>query len=415
MLGLPVSLLIPRVVGVRLTGDLPAGSTATDVVLTLTELLRRHGVVGSFLEFHGEGVGAVPMANRVTIGNMSPEFGSTCAVFPIDGETLAYLRATGRPEAHVALVEAYAKQQGLWHDPAVPPRFSEDLELDLSTVVPSIAGPTRPQDRVALSRSKAAFRSVLPQFTSAPGAAGVPVSLPGGTVTELRHGHVVIAAITSCTNTSNPDVMVAAGLPARNAVQAGLTVKPWVKTSMAPGSTVVTDYYQRAGLLPFLEQLGFHLVGYGCTTCNGNSGPLSPAISAAVQEHGTVVAAVLSGNRNFEGRINPDVQLGYLASPPLVIAYALAGTVDWDPATDPVGTAPDGRAVHLSDLWPSAAEVARVVGDSLSRELFTDNYADILAGDERWRALPAPRGEVFAWDPDSVAGSDRRPVANCAR
>ena len=360
MLGQPVSMLIPRVVGFRLTGELPAGATATDLVLTITELLRQHGVVGKFVEFYGDGVAAVPVANRATIGNMSPEFGSTCAIFPIDEETLTYLRLTGRPAAQVALVEAYAREQGLWHDPARPARYSEQLQLDLATVVPSLAGPKRPQDRVALSDAKAAFRDSLGAYVHTAGLdngiadtfpASDPVSgfderpsdparvtLDDGTETEVDHGSVVIAAITSCTNTSNPSVMVGAALLAKKAVEAGLERKPWVKTTLAPGSKVVMDYYERAGLTPYLEKLGFNLVGYGCTTCIGNSGPLSEGVSAAVAEHDLAVVSVLSGNRNFEGRINPDVKMNYLASPPLVVAYALAGTMDLDLTTEPIGT-----------------------------------------------------------------------------
>jgi aconitate hydratase len=441
MLGQPVSMLIPKVVGFKLTGSVPAGATATDVVLTITQMLRKHGVVGKFVEFYGEGVTAVPLANRATIGNMSPEFGSTCAIFPIDDVTLEYLRLTGRGDDEVALVEAYAKEQGLWHNAEIEPRFSEYLELDLSTVVPSIAGPKRPQDRVALSEAKEGFRGALADYATnddqadvdpselgsfpasdAPnghghtddnphvphgaGAAGRPVkktkiSLNGQEV-ELDHGHVVIASITSCTNTSNPSVMLAAALLAKNAVDKGLTSKPWVKTSLAPGSKVVTDYYDKAGVTPYLEKLGFHLVGYGCTTCIGNSGPLPEEVSAGVQEADLAVVSVLSGNRNFEGRINPDVKMNYLASPPLVIAYALAGTMDFDFETDPLGQDTNGNDVFLKDIWPTADEVEKVIASSINREMFTKDYADVFAGDERWQSLPTPEGKVFDWDPEST-------------
>ena len=426
MLGQPISMLIPQVVGFKLTGELPSGATATDLVLTITELLRRHGVVGKFVEFHGDGVAAVPVANRATIGNMSPEFGSTCAIFPIDPETLTYLRLTGRPDEQIALVEAYAKEQGLWHDPAAPAaRYSQQLELDLGSVVPSLAGPKRPQDRVALSDAKHSFREALGAYVHQPGldngiAATFPasdpvsgglddrpsspaqVTLEDGTQTSVDHGSVVIAAITSCTNTSNPFVMVGAALLARNAVEAGLSRKPWVKTTLAPGSKVVMDYYERAGLTPYLDKLGFNLVGYGCTTCIGNSGPLPEAISAAVAENDLAVVSVLSGNRNFEGRINPDVKMNYLASPPLVVAYALAGTMDLDLTTQPLGTGSDGKPVYLADLWPSPAEIEEVVRGSVAPEMFSRDYADVFAGDERWQALEVPAGEVFAWDEDST-------------
>jgi aconitate hydratase len=408
MLGQPVSMLIPRVVGFRLTGQIPAVATATDVVLTITEQLRAHGVVGKFVEFYGEGVGAVPLANRATIGNMSPEFGSTCAIFPIDDVTLDYLRLTGRSDAQVALVEAYAKEQGLWHDPAREPRFSETLELDLSTVVPSIAGPKRPQDRVLLSESKAAFRQSVTAYAGSPGPGGaagssgpVTIGLAGGPV-EIGHGAVAIASITSCTNTSNPSVMVGAGLLARNAVARGLTSKPWVKTSLAPGSKVVTGYLAEAGLTPYLDKLGFQLVGYGCTTCIGNSGPIIAEVSKAVQDNDLAVVAVLSGNRNFEGRISPDVKMNYLASPPLVIAYALAGTMDFDFEAEPLGRDGDGVDVYLRDLWPTPAEVDQVVSGALSREMFTRDYADVFTGDARWRSLPTPTGDTFDWAPDST-------------
>jgi len=446
MLGQPVSMLIPRVVGFKLSGAIPPGVTATDVVLTITQQLREHGVVGKFVEFYGDGVAQVPLANRATIGNMSPEFGSTCAIFPIDDVTIDYLRLTGRGDAEVALVEAYAKEQGLWHDPAAPPVFSEYLELDLSTVVPSIAGPKRPQDRIELAEAKESFAtSILDYVDSAqaaaftgldesvretfpasdPIAAGehldssqaptrvahgdvgnrphrrVPVTLANGADTELDHGSVVIASITSCTNTSNPSVMLAAALLARNAVEKGLTAKPWVKTSMAPGSKVVTDYYEKAALWPYLEKLGFHLVGYGCGTCIGNSGPLPEEVSAIVNEHDLAVVSVLSGNRNFEGRINPDVKMNYLASPPLVIAYALAGTMDFDFETEPLGFA-GGDPVFLRDIWPAPEEVQATMDSAIDREMFTADYADVFAGDDRWRALQTPKGVTFAWDPEST-------------
>jgi aconitate hydratase len=418
-------MLIPKVVGFRLTGELPAGATATDLVLTITELLRKHGVVGKFVEFHGDGVAAVPVANRATIGNMSPEFGSTCAIFPVDAETLAYLRLTGRPADRIALVEAYAKEQGLWHEPGSShARYSEELQLDLSTVVPSIAGPKRPQDRVALTDAKNAFRDALGSFVHAPSldngiadtfpasdpvatmqqrpSARAEVTLEDGTVTQVDHGSVVIAAITSCTNTSNPSVMVGAALLAKKAVEAGLERKPWVKTTLAPGSKVVMDYYERAGLTPYLEKLGFSLVGYGCTTCIGNSGPLPEAISAAVADNDLAVVSVLSGNRNFEGRINPDVKMNYLASPPLVVAYALAGTMDIDLTTEPIGTGSSGQPVYLSDLWPSPAEIEAIVETSVAAEMFTRDYADVFSGDERWQELDVPPGDTFAWEDSST-------------
>ena len=425
MLGQPVSMLIPKVVGFRLTGELPSGATATDLVLTITELLRKRGVVGKFVEFHGDGVAAVPVANRATIGNMSPEFGSTCAIFPIDQNTLDYLALTGRPREQIALVEAYAKEQGLWHDPARETRYSEELSLDLSTVVPSIAGPKRPQDRITLADAKTAFRDALPNYVpetsldnglagtfpaSDPVAAGdgtrasnpIQVTLEDGTTTSVDHGSVVIAAITSCTNTSNPSVMVGAALLAKNAVDKGLNRKPWVKTTLAPGSKVVMDYYERAGLVPYLDKLGFNLVGYGCTTCIGNSGPLPPAISEAVNDNDLAVVSVLSGNRNFEGRINPDVKLNYLASPPLVVAYALAGTMDIDLVREPLGSDPDGRPVYLADLWPSPQEVAAVVRDAVAEEMFTRDYADVFHGDDNWRGLDIPAGDTFAWEKEST-------------
>ena len=401
MLGQPVSMLIPKVVGFKLSGAIPAGATATDVVLTITEMLRAHGVVGKFVEFYGEGVAEVPLANRATIGNMSPEFGSTAAIFPIDEVTLDYLRLTGRSEERVRLVEAYTKAQGMWHDPAREPVYSEYLELDLSTVVPSIAGPKRPQDRIILSGAKESFQEVLPAYASQP-SKPTPVTLADGTTTELDHGHVAIASITSCTNTSNPSVMMAAGLLARNAVARGLRSKPWVKTSTAPGSQVVTDYYEKAGLWPALNELGFNVVGYGCATCIGNSGPLPAEVSQAVNDADLAVVSVLSGNRNFEGRINPDVKMNYLASPPLVIAYALAGTMDIDFATEPLGQDPEGRDVFLSDIWPDPTEVQAVIDATIDREMYTRDYADVFAGDERWQGLDTPEGDTFAWDEEST-------------
>ena len=401
MLGQSVSMLIPRVVGFRLTGSIPAGATATDVVLTITQMLRAHGVVGKFVEFYGEGVAQVPLANRATIGNMSPEFGSTAAIFPIDEVTLDYLRLTGRSEENVRLVEEYTKTQGMWHDPGREPVFSEYLELDLATVVPSIAGPKRPQDRIELSGAKASFERTLPTY-AAQAHKPTPVTLADGTLTELDHGHVAIASITSCTNTSNPSVMVAAGLLARNAVARGLRSKPWVKTSTAPGSQVVTDYYAKAGLWPALNALGFNVVGYGCATCIGNSGPLPEEISAAVNDADLAVVSVLSGNRNFEGRINPDVKMNYLASPPLVIAYALAGTMDFDFATQPLGRDEQGRDVFLKDIWPDPAEVQATIDATIDRQMYTRDYADVFAGDERWRGLDTPEGETFAWNEEST-------------
>jgi len=420
MLGQPISMLIPKVVGFRLTGSLPAAATATDLVLTITEMLRKHGVVGKFVEFGGDGVGEVPVANRATIGNMSPEFGSTCAIFPIDAATLDYLRLTGRPQAQVTLVEAYAREQGLWHDPSRVLRYSEELTLDLSTIVPSIAGPKRPQDRIELAHAKTAFRDALPAYTGGSGLNGtfpasdpvenddiratnpVAVTLEDGTNTHVDHGHVVIAAITSCTNTSNPFVMIGAALLAKKAVEKGLNRRPWVKTTLAPGSKVVMDYYERAGLLPYLDKLGFNLVGYGCTTCIGNSGPLPPAISSAVNENDLAVVSVLSGNRNFEGRINPDVKMNYLASPPLVVAYALAGTMDIDLDTDPLGTDTEGKPVYLADIWPAPDEVAAVVSQAVAAEMFTRDYADVFTGDDNWRGLDVPGGDTFTWDETST-------------
>ncbi|HEX6921522.1 MAG TPA: aconitate hydratase, partial [Actinomycetes bacterium] len=448
MLGQPVSMLIPRVVGFKLHGELPEGATATDLVLTITEMLRKHGVVGKFVEFYGPGVSAVPLANRATIGNMSPEYGSTVAIFPVDDETVRYLQMTGRPAEQVALVEAYAKAQGLWHDPSAEPDYSEQIELDLATVVPSIAGPKRPQDRVSLSDAKAGFRNVLTDYVADPqhagghgidsrldegsaesfpasdplavgtapnGNGGAPhaapdhgevqrpsnpakVALDDGTECEIDHGAVVIAAITSCTNTSNPSVMIGAALLAKKAVERGLNRKPWVKTTLAPGSKVVMDYYDRAGLTPYLDKLGFNLVGYGCTTCIGNSGPLPDAVSKAVNDNDLAVTAVLSGNRNFEGRINPDVKMNYLASPPLVVAYALAGTMDWDPQNDPF----PGTDVHLKDIWPTSQEVADVLASAVQADMFTKSYGEVFEGDERWNSLDVPTGDRFAWDADST-------------
>ncbi|WP_375481453.1 aconitate hydratase [uncultured Jatrophihabitans sp.] len=443
MLGQPVSMLIPKVVGFKLNGELPDGSTATDLVLTITEMLRKQGVVGKFVEFYGPGVGAVPLANRATIGNMSPEYGSTCAIFPIDDETLRYLKFTGRDDDQIALVETYAKANGLWHDPSVEPRFSETLELDLSTVEPSLAGPKRPQDRVPLKSAKPMFREALnsyvdgdsqqdsvdesvgetfpasdpaapdadaappaPTHTAAANADGrtsnpVAVSIDG-TDAVVDHGAVVIAAITSCTNTSNPSVMIGAALLAKKAVEKGLTRKPWVKTSLAPGSKVVTDYYDRAGLTPYLEKLGFNLVGYGCTTCIGNSGPIIEEVSTAVNDGDLAVTAVLSGNRNFEGRINPDVKMNYLASPPLVVAYALAGSMDVDLINDPIGQDEDGANVFLHDIWPSPQEIQETIDSAIASEMFSKDYADVFAGDERWQGLPTPEGDTFEWDADST-------------
>jgi aconitate hydratase len=482
MLGQPVSMLIPRVVGFKLHGEMPAGTTATDLVLTITEMLRQHGVVGKFVEFYGPGVAAVPLANRATIGNMSPEYGSTVAIFPIDAETIRYLTLTGRDAQQVALVEAYAKEQGLWHDPDSEPNFSERLELDLSTIEPSLAGPKRPQDRVPLGNAKTLFRSALADYVSddqtgsdadtargglksnppygvnghadeasaesfpasdppaadgaddpadrprdlisaAAGAGGraanpVRVTADDGTEYELDHGAVVIAAITSCTNTSNPQVMIGAALLARNAVDRGLGRKPWVKTTLAPGSKVVMDYYERAGLTPYLEKLGFHLVGYGCTTCIGNSGPLPEAVSAAVNSNDLAVVSVLSGNRNFEGRINPDVKMNYLASPPLVVAYALAGTMDIDLANEPIGFGADGQPVFLRDIWPSSQEIDEVIASAIGAQGFGQAYSDVFAGDERWQSLPTPTGDTFTWEDDSTyvrrppyfEGMDREPA-----
>ena len=400
MLGQPVSMLIPRVVGFKLTGELPAGATATDLVLTITQMLRKHGVVGKFVEFYGEGVGSVPVANRATIGNMSPEYGSTVAIFPIDQETLEYLRLTGRSDEQISLVEAYAREQGLWHDPHHEAAYSEYLELDVSTVVPSLAGPKRPQDRVLLSEAQASFESALGDYTKDP-AAAVETTIDGAPVT-IGHGAVTIAAITSCTNTSNPYVMIGAGLVAKKAVERGLSRKPWVKTTLGPGSRVVTDYYEKAGLLPYLDKLGFNVVGYGCTVCIGNSGPLIPEVSAAVNEADLAVVSVLSGNRNFEGRINPDVKMNYLASPPLVVAYALAGTMDIDLMNEPLGFDAQGRGVFLADIWPSAQEIQEVIDHAVTSEQFIHRNADVFTGDARWQSLQTPTGETFSWDPQST-------------
>ena len=402
LLGQPVSMLIPRVVGFKLSGALPVGTTATDMALTITEMLRKHGVVGKFVEFYGPGVVAVPMANRTTIGNMSPEYGSTCAIFPIDEETLRYLRLTGRSDDQVALVEQYAKVQGMWHDPAVSTRFSEHIELDLATVVPSISGPKRPQDRISLSASKSSFEKILPTyFTEKTGKAAYPVKV-GAKATTIKNGDVVIASITSCTNTSNPSVMIGAALLAKKAVERGLTSKPWVKTTLAPGSKVVTDYYDRADLTKYMEALGFNLVGYGCVTCIGNSGPLPIEISKSVNEHDLAVTAVLSGNRNFEGRISPDVKMNYLASPPLVVAYALAGTMDHDFAKDSLGKDKDGKDVLLAEIWPSAKEIQDVIDSSISSEMFKKDYATVFDGDHRWKSLDTPTGKTFEWDAQST-------------
>ena len=438
MLGQPVSMLIPRVVGFKLSGQLPDGTTATDLVLTITEMLREHGVVGKFVEFYGAGVAAVPLANRATIGNMSPEFGSTAAMFPIDDETIRYMRFTGRSEEHVHLVETYAKAQGLWHDPSNEAKYSEYLELDLADIKPSIAGPKRPQDRIELTAAKTSFRETLPAYVesregetegngSFPASdppshddqhvdAAAPhdgakdsrpsrptkVTLEDGTETEIDHGAVVIASITSCTNTSNPSVMIGAALLAKKAVERGLNRKPWVKTTLAPGSQVVMDYYDRAGLTPYLEKIGFYLVGYGCTTCIGNSGPLPEAVSAGVNEHDLSVVSVLSGNRNFEGRINPDVKMNYLASPPLVVAYAIAGTMDFDFENDSLGDDTEGNPVFLRDIWPSPQEIEETIDGAISSEMFSKDYADVFAGDERWRGLETPEGNVFEWDEQST-------------
>ncbi|MBS5254324.1 MAG: aconitate hydratase AcnA, partial [Cutibacterium granulosum] len=401
MLGQPVSMLVPRVVGFKLSGELPEGVTATDLVLRITQMLREHKVVGKFVEFYGSGVSAVPLANRATLGNMSPEYGSTVAIFPVDDVTLDYLRLTGRDEHQIKLIEAYTKAQGMWHDPSHEARYSEYLELDLSTVTPAIAGPKRPQDRIELTDAKESFEGLVPSYTSNPGVK-VPVTLSDGRSFELANGAVTVAAITSCTNTSNPSVMIAAGLVAKKAHELGLKPKPWVKTSLAPGSQVVTDYFNRAGLAQHLSAAGFDLVGYGCTTCIGNTGPLIPEVSTAINDNDLAVTAVLSGNRNFEGRISPDVKMNYLASPPLVVIYALAGTMDIDLATEPVAVTDDGKKVFLTDLWPSAAEIAEIVNSSISAQMYTERYADVFDGGERWKSLETPEGDTFAWDADST-------------
>jgi len=398
LLGQPVSMLIPRVVGFKLTGQLPLGTTATDMALTITEILRKVGVVGKFVEFFGSGVASVPMANRTTIGNMSPEYGSTCAIFPIDEETLRYLRLTGRSDEQIALVEEYAKKQGMWHDPSVEPRFSQVVELDLSTVVPSISGPKRPQDRIALSDSKEAFEKVLPTYFSEKTNKG---EVKAG-ATRVKNGDVVIASITSCTNTSNPSVMIGAALLAKKAVEKGLKSKPWVKTTLAPGSKVVTDYYDRADLTKYMQALGFHLVGYGCVTCIGNSGPLPIEVGKAIHEGDLAVTAVLSGNRNFEGRISPEVKMNYLASPPLVVAYAIAGTMDHDFEKDSLGKDTDGKDVYLKDIWPSPQEIQSVIDSSISSEMFKKDYATVFEGDHRWKSLATPTGKIFEWDAKST-------------
>ena len=401
MLGQPVSMLVPRVVGFKLSGELPEGVTATDLVLRITQMLREHRVVGKFVEFYGSGVSAVPLANRATLGNMSPEYGSTVAIFPVDDVTLDYLRLTGRDEHQIKLIEAYTKAQGMWHDPSHEARYSEYLELDLSTVTPAIAGPKRPQDRIELTEAKESFEGLVPSYTSNPGVK-VPVTLSDGRSFELANGAVTVAAITSCTNTSNPSVMIAAGLVAKKAHELGLKPKPWVKTSLAPGSQVVTDYFNRAGLAQHLSTVGFDLVGYGCTTCIGNTGPLIPEVSTAINDKDLAVTAVLSGNRNFEGRISPDVKMNYLASPPLVVIYALAGTMDIDLATEPVAVTDGGKEVFLTDLWPSAAEIAEIVNSSISAQMYTERYADVFDGGERWKSLETPEGDTFAWDADST-------------
>jgi len=400
MLGQPISMLIPRVVGFKLSGQIPAGVTATDVVLTITQMLRKHGVVGKFVEFYGEGVGSVPLANRATIGNMSPEFGSTAAIFPVDDVTLDYMRLTGRSEEQIELVKAYTQAQGMWHDPSHEPEFSEYLELDLGTVVASIAGPKRPQDRIELSRSKSQFETDLMNYAQASNPAKVKDDR--GQEFELDHGAVTLASITSCTNTSNPSVMLAAGVLARNAVAKGLKAKPWVKTTLAPGSKVVTDYYEKSGLRSDLEALGFYLVGYGCMTCIGNSGPLNDEISKAVNDNDLAVTAVLSGNRNFEGRINPDIKMNYLASPPLVVAYSLAGTMDFDFENEPLGQDSAGNDVFLRDIWPDPVEVQKIADESIDSDMFNAKYATVFDGDQHWNSLPTPSGNIFAWDEKST-------------
>ena len=402
LLGQPVSMLIPRVVGFKLSGELPVGTTATDLVLTITERLRKHGVVGKFVEFYGPGVAALPMANRTAIGNMSPEYGSTCAIFPIDDETLRYLTLTGRSAEQIELVEKYSKKNGLWHDPSIEPRFSEYIELNLAQVVPSIAGPKRPQDRISLDHSKSAYNEIIPTYLSDKSSSkAINVSV-NGTATSISNGAVAIASITSCTNTSNPSVMIGAALLAKKAVEKGLRSKPWVKTTLAPGSKVVTDYYDKAGLTPFMEQLGFNLVGYGCVTCIGNSGPLPIEISKAINENDLAVTAVLSGNRNFEGRISPDVKMNYLASPPLVVAYALAGTMNHDFESDAIGNDQSGNPVYLKDIWPSAEEIDAVIASCISSDMFKKDYATVFEGDHRWKSLDTPTGKTFEWEADST-------------
>ena len=411
MLGQPISMLIPRVVGFKLTGQTKPGVTSTDVVLTITDLLRQHGVVGKFVEFYGDGVSAVPLANRATIGNMSPEYGSTCAIFPIDQETLDYMRLTGRDDDTIARVETYTKAQGLWHDPSVEAEYSEYLELDLGTVVPSIAGPKRPQDRITLDRAKETWREAVRTYTDDAAGEGDLAGRPSRPVHvetadhgefDIDHGIVGIASITSCTNTSNPSVMFSAGLLARNAVQRGLFVKPWVKTTMGPGSQVVTDYYETAGLWEDLQKLGFYLSGYGCTACIGNGGPLIPEVSQAIQDNDLAACSVLSGNRNFEGRINPDIKMNYLASPPLVIAYAIAGTLDVDFETQPLGKDYEGNEVFLRDIWPSDEDIDTIISSSITEDMYAKDYADVFAGDTRWQNLDTPEGDTFAWNEDST-------------
>ena len=402
LLGQPVSMLIPRVVGFKLTGSLPIGTTATDLVLTITEMLRKHGVVGKFVEFYGPGVSALPMANRTTIGNMSPEYGSTCAIFPIDEETIRYLTLTGRAADQLELVESYARKIGLWHNPSAEPRFSEKLELDLATIVPSIAGPKRPQDRISLSSAKDSYEKIAPSYFGEKTSSEKIAVNVNGIATSVTNGAVVIASITSCTNTSNPSVMIGAALLAKKAVEKGLKSKPWVKTTLAPGSKVVTDYYDRADLTKYMEALGFNLVGYGCVTCIGNSGPLPVEISKAINENDLAVTAVLSGNRNFEGRISPDIKMNYLASPPLVVAYALAGTMDHDFENDSLGDDSSGKPVFLSDIWPTAGEIQNVIDSSISSDMFTKDYATVFEGDHRWKSLATPTGKTFEWDPKST-------------
>ncbi len=445
MLGQPMSMLVPPVVGVKLTGKLPEGATATDLVLTVAHTLRLVGVVGKFVEFFGPGVSSIPLANRATLGNMSPEYGSTCAIFPIDDETLKYLRLTGREETQIELVEAYAKEQGLWHDPEKEAEYSRIVELDLATVEPSIAGPKRPQDHIPLRKARKVISVILTEGSQVPEILSgldeasdesfpasdpiafgslekgkepinrdvphedvpwlsdpVSVTFPDGTASEVDNGHVVIAAITSCTNTSNPEVMIGAGLMAKRAVELGLTSKPWVKTSLAPGSRIVTDYYDRAGLTPYLDKLGFNLVGYGCTTCIGNSGPLIPEVAKAVDDNHLNVSAVLSGNRNFEGRIHPQTQMNFLMSPPLVVAYALAGTMNIDLLSDAIGTGSDGKDVYLRDIWPTTEEVQKLIGESIESSMFTDGYANVFDGDHNWQSLEIPDADMFAWDNTST-------------